>query len=103
MNIDKIYANKIALEYSALKSRKAKALKRLDAWIKKTARITSFIIWSLSMLLFAIGFIIHFHLLSLLATICFAVNPLIYLTILNKRKKENANDILLLAQDVIDE
>ena len=44
MNTDKIYANKIALEYSTLKSRKGKALKRLDTWIKKPARITSFII-----------------------------------------------------------
>lgn len=103
MNTDKIYANKIALEYSSLKSRKAKALKRLDAWIKRPSRITSIVIGILSILLFAVGFIIHFYLLSFLTTICFAVNPSIYLTILNKRKKDNATDILLLAQEVIDE
>lgn len=30
MNTDKIFAEKIALEYSTLTSRKAKAIKRLD-------------------------------------------------------------------------
>ena len=51
MNTDKIYANKIALEYSTLQSRKAKVLKKLDAWIKKPARITGSVIGLLSMLL----------------------------------------------------
>ena len=103
MNTDKIYANKIALEYSTLTSRKAKALKRLDNWIKKPAKITSIIIGLLSIFLFIVGFIIRFHLLGIISIICLTANPFIYLTILDKRKKDNANDILLLAQEVIDE
>lgn len=103
MNTDKIYAEKIALEYSTLTSRKAKALKRLDNWIKKPARITSIVIGLISTILFAVDFIIHFHLLGIISIICFTANPFIYLTILNKRKKDNANDILLLAQEIIDE
>ena len=102
MNTDKIYANKIALEYSTLTSRKAKALKRLDNWIKKPAIITS-IIGLLSIFLFIVGFIIRFYLLSLLAIIGVIANPFIFTIILHKRKKQNANDILLLAQEVIDE
>ena len=54
-------------------------------------------------MLFVVGFIIHFQLFSIIAMICFSLNPIIYLTILNKRKKDNANDILFLAQEVIDE
>lgn len=102
MNIDKIYANKLALEYSTLTSRKAKALKRLDNWIKKPAKITSIVIALISTILLAVDLIIHFHLLGIISIICLTANPFIYLTILNKRKKDNANDILLLAQDVND-
>ena len=61
MNTDKIYAEKIALEYSTLTSRKAKALKRLDNWIKKPAKITSIVIALISTILFAVDLIIHFH------------------------------------------
>ena len=103
MNTDKIFAEKIALEYSTLTSRKAKALKRLDNWIKKPARITSIVIGLLSIFLFIVGFIIPFYLLGLLAIIGIIANPFIFTIILHKRKKQNANDILLLAQEVIDE
>lgn len=103
MNIDKIYANKIALEYSTLTSRKAKALKRLDNWIKKPAKITGIIIGLFSTFLFMAGLLFCFYLLDLFAIIGFIANPFIFTTILHKRKKQNANDVLLLAQDVIDE
>ena len=61
MNTDKIYANKLILEYSTLTSRRAKALKRLDNWIKKPAKITSIVIALISTILFAIDLIIHLH------------------------------------------
>ena len=69
--------------------------------IKK--RIISIVIVLISTMLFVVGFIIHFQLFSIIAMICFTLNPIIYLTILNKRKKDNVNDILFLAQEVIDE
>lgn len=103
MNTDKIYVKKISLEYSILTSRKAKALKRLDNWIKKPAKITSIIIGLLSIFLFIVGFIIRFYLLGLLAIIGVIANPFIFTIILHKRKKQNGNDILLLAQEIIDE
>ncbi|MBQ4558662.1 MAG: hypothetical protein IJA61_04740 [Clostridia bacterium] len=103
MNTDKIYANKIALEYSSLTSRKAKSLQRLDDWIKKSARITSIIIGLFSTLLFIVGLAFHIYLLGLCAIIGVTVNLYIFAIILHKRKKENENDILLLAQEVLDE
>ena len=103
MNTYKIFAEKIALEYSTLTSRKAKAIKRLDTWIKKPARITSIIIGLLSIFLFIVGFIIHLNLLGMIAIIGVIANPFIFTIILHKRKKQNAHDVLLLAQDVIDE
>jgi hypothetical protein len=63
MNTVKIYENKLTLDYLTWTSRKAKALKRLDNWIKKPARITSIIIGLLSIFLFIVGFIIHLNLL----------------------------------------
>jgi len=102
MNTDKIYANKLILEYSTLTSRKAKALKRLDNWIKKPAKITGIIVGLLSIFIFIVGFIIRFSLLGLLAIIGIIANPFIFTIILHKRKKQYANDILLLAQDVND-
>ena len=103
MNMDKIFAEKIALEYSTLTSRKAKALKRLDDWIKKPARITSIIIGLFFTFLFMVGLAFHIYLLVLYAIIGVTVNPYIFAIILHKRKTENANDVLLLAQDIINE
>ena len=103
MNTDKIFAYQTALQYSKPTSRKAKALKRLDDWIKKPARITSIIIGLFSTFLFIIGLAFYIYLLGLCAIIGVTVNPYIFAIILNKRKKENANDVLLLAQEVLDE
>ena len=79
---------KIALEYSTLTSRKAKAIKRLDTWIKKTARITSIIIGLLSIFLFIVGFIIHLNLLGMIAIIGVIANPFIFTIILHKQKNK---------------
>lgn len=103
MNTDKIFAYQTALQYSKPTSHKAKALKRLDDWIKKPARITSIIIGLFSTFLFIIGLAFYIYLLGLCAIIGVTVNPYIFAIILNKRKKENANDVLLLAQEVLDE
>ena len=103
MNTDKIFAYQTALQYSKPTSSKAKALKRLDDWIKKPSKTTSIVIGLLSICLFIAGLLFRFYLLDLFAIIGFIVNPFIFIKILYKRKKENENDILLLAQDVIDE
>ena len=91
MNTDKIFAEKIALEYSTLTSRKAKALKRLDDWIKKPARITSIIVGLFSTFLFMVGLAFHIYLLGLCAIIGVTVNPYIFAIILHKRKNQFTN------------
>lgn len=109
MNSDKIYAERLASEYAPKTTRKIKALIRLDKWIKKRALITASIIGLISVVSFVIGFyliainktLIGF-LISGIGIIGMSIAPLIYRAIFIKRKNSNANDVLLLAKEIIE-
>ena len=110
MNTDKIYAERIASEYAPKTTRKIKALIRLDRWIKKPAKITAYIIGILSAVCFLVGLTLTTVnklyvglIVELLGIAGMVFSPLIYKVIFTKRKNENATDVLLLAQEIIEE
>lgn len=117
MDTDKIYAQKVASEYSKQQTSKAKALKRLDAWVKKPAKIFAYIFGSVSTLLLGVGMCLAMEVLGnatplmmvigifigLLGIAGVSTNYFIYKRILNKRKQQNANDVLVLAKEVMEE
>lgn len=110
MNTDKIYAEKIASEYAPKTTRKIKALIRLDKWIKKPAKITAYIIGILSAVCFFVGLtltIVNQLYVGLivggLGIVGMILALLIYKVIFTKRKNENATDVLLLAQEIVEE
>lgn len=116
MNTDKIYAEKIASEYADKQTSKVKQLKRLDKWIKKPANIFAYAFGIISSLILGIGMCLSMKVIGT-GIICFiigivlglvgiagvSVNYYIYSKILAKRKKQNANDVLLLANEIIEE
>ena len=110
MNTDKIYAERLASEYAPKTTRKIKALIRLDKWIKRPAKITAYIVGALSAMLLLVGmvfiafaqFLIGFIMVGI-GIIGVSIAPFIYQVIFTKRKKENATDVLLLAQEIIEE
>ncbi len=115
MNTDKIYAEKIASEYSNQQTSKVKQLKRLDKWIKKPAIIFAYTFGIISSLVLGLGMCLSMKvigtgtlcfiiglILGIVGIVCLSINYYIYSKILERRKKQNANDVLLLAQDVID-
>lgn len=110
MNTDKIYAGLIANEYSVKTSRKIIALKKLDAFVKRPARILSYLfgiiavcvcfagiglICSASVIPTVIGFI-----LGIAGIIYAAVNPAVYGKIFEKRKQKYAYDVICLAEEI---
>ena len=110
MNTDKIYAKRIASEYAPKTTRKIKALIRLDKWIKKPAVITASIIGLISLVPFIIGFYLFVinktfigFLIGGIGIIGMSIAPLIHRAIFIKRKNSNANDVLLLAKEIIEE
>ena len=110
MNTDKIYAERIASEYAPKTTRKIKALIRLDKWIKKPAKITAYIIGALSAVCFLVGnILITLHqpligiIMAIFGIVGMSIPPIIYKIIFNKRKIENANDILLLTKEILEE
>lgn len=117
MNTDKIYAQKIASEYSKQQTSKAKALKRLDAWIKKPAKIFAYVFGSILTLFLGVGMCLSMGILGnatiatlivgilmgLVGIVGVSLNYFIYKRILNKRKEQNANDVLILAKEVMEE
>lgn len=116
MNTDKIYAEKIASEYANKQTSKVKQLKRLDKWIRKPAIIFAYTFGIVSSLIMGLGMCLSMKVIGT-GTLCFiiglvlgiigivgvSINYYIYSKILARRKKENANDVLLLAQEIIDE
>ena len=110
MNTDKIYAEKIASEYAPKTTRKIKALIRLDKWIKRPAKITAYIVCALSATLLLVGvvfialtqFLIGFIMVGT-GIIGVSLALFLYQVIFIKRKNENATDVLLMAQEIIEE
>ena len=116
MNTDKIYAKKIASEYANKQTSKVKQLKRLDKWIRKPTIIFAYTFGIISSLILGLGMCLSMKvigtgtlcfiiglILGIVGIVCVSVNYYIYCKILERRKKENANDVLLLAQEIIDE
>ena len=116
MNTDKIYAEKIASEYANKQTSKVKQLKRLDKWIRKPAIIFAYTYGIISSLIMGLGMCLSMKvigtgiicfiiglILGIVGIVCLSINYYIYSKILARRKKENANDVLLLAQEIIDE
>ena len=116
MNTDKIYAKKIVSKYINPQSLKARQLKKLDKWIRKPAIIFAYTYGIISSLIMGLGMCLSMKVIGT-GTLCFiiglvlgiigivgvSINYYIYSKILARRKKENANDVLLLAQEIIDE
>ena len=110
MNTDKIYAERIASEYAPKTTRKIKALIRLDKWIKKPAKITAYIIGVLSVICFLVGLTLTAInqlyvglIVGALGIVGMVFAPFVYKIVFTKRKNENATDVLLLAQEIIEE
>ncbi len=112
MNTDKIYAEAIANEYSVKTSRKVVALRKLDRWVKRPAKmialtvgITSFTLNILGLALLS-GLFFPATMICNLSGIIFyaigiAVSPVVYKKVFEYRKRENAFDVVELAKEVI--
>lgn len=110
MNTDKIYAERIASEYAPKTTRKIKALICLDKWIKKPAKITAYIIGALSAVCFLVGLTLTAVnqlyvglIVGLLGVVGMVFTPFVYKIVFTKRKNENATDVLLLSQEIVEE
>ena len=117
MNTDKIYAQKIAEEYTDSKERKVNALKRLDRAVKRPGKIFSFTFGIVFCLIFGTGFSLILKAISFNPDIDFliglifsffgilgmAINYPIYLSVLKHQKEKYSSDILKLADEIIKE
>ena len=117
MNTDKIYAEKIANEYSEKTTSKVRQLKKLDAMAKNPAKIFALIFGIISSLVLGTGmcfsmgvigggsaFVIGFGIvIGLLGIAGVSVNYFIYKKLLEKCKSKYKYDILTLAKQITDE
>lgn len=117
MNTNKVVAERIASEYAVKEENKLVALKKLDAKAKKPAYIFSFTFGIIMTLVLGIGMCLAMGqigdksamsmtmgiIIGLVGILGVAINYPIYKRILAKSKSKYANDIMLLAKEVIDE
>lgn len=116
MNTDKIYAERIADEYTEKETSKVKALKKLDEKVKSPANIFAFTFGIISSLILGTGMCLAMEQLgSGLTTIIIgivvgcigifgvSINYFLYKKILKKAKNKYANDIITLANQIISE
>ena len=117
MNTDKIYAEQIANEYAPKQTSKVKALKRLDAKAKNPANIFTYTFGIISSLVLgtgmslAMGVIGGGTILSMVLGIIIGcigivgagINYPLYKKILANSKKKYANDIIKLANEIVNE
>ena len=117
MNTDKIIAEKIASEYAPKKTSKLVALKKLDRKAKQTSEIFSYTFGIISALVmgtgmsFAMGVIgdnsittmIMGIIVGLIGIFGVSINYSIYKKLLNKGKIKYGNDIVKLAQEIVNE
>ena len=114
MNTDKIYAQSIANEYSAKKTSKVVALKKLDHRVKLPANIFTYTFGIFASLILGIGMCLCMQVIGNASTAMFvlgvilgiigiagiSINYIIYKKILQSRKNKYASDILLLAKEI---
>ncbi len=116
MNTDKIYAQSIANEYSIKGTSKVIALKKLDKRAKQSSKIFAYVFGSIDTLLLGIGMCLSMEVIGsginmfivgivigLLGIIGCSINYPIYKVIRKKSMAKYADDILLLANDVIEQ
>lgn len=113
MNTDKLYAERIATEYAPKKTRKVIALKKLHTKAKKPAQIVGISVGLVSLLFWQVGTALilgmaatHFDsgiAMSIVGAVGSAVAPILYQKIWTARKMEYGTDILILAQEVIED
>ncbi len=117
MNTDKIYAEQIANEYAPKQTSKVKALKKLDAKVKNPANIFAFTFGIISSLVLGVGMCLCMGVLGGASPLMMAlgivigcigilgasVNYPLYKRILAKAKNKYASDILILANEIVNE
>jgi len=115
MNTDKIYAEKIASEYTNKQTSKVRQLKRLDRWIRKPALIFAYTFGIISSLVLGIAMCLSMKIvgtgtlsfvvgliLGLIGIAGVSMNYFLYSKILERRKRQNADDVLTLANEIIE-
>ena len=117
MNTDKIIAEKIASEYAPKKTSKLVALKKLDRKAKQTAEIFAYSFGIISALVMGTGMSIAMGVIGdnsittmiigiivgLIGIFCVSINYFIYKKLLNKGKIKYGNDIVKLANEIVNE
>lgn len=114
MNTDKIYAESVANDYSLKKSRKVIQLKKLDAWVKRPVKILAYTLGIFALLGFCTGISFTFSgttaavsvsgcILGIIGIVVAVSNCAIYKRFLENRKKKYAVDIIMLAEEIIEE
>lgn len=115
-NLDKVYAAKIAEEYTPKQTTKAVQLKKLDEKVKRPANVFAYVFGTFSILLSGlgmsmimtdfgpsgtVGFILGTVLGAVGFTLC-GINYSLYKKILNARKEKYAFEIRELAKEIIE-
>ncbi len=116
MNTDKIYAQSIANEYSVKQTSKVVALRKLDKKAKQPSNIFAYTFGGIFTLILGIGMCLSMQVigsginmfiigiaLGILGIIGCSINYPIYKLIRKKSMAKYADDILLLANDVIEQ
>lgn len=116
-DLDKIYAKRIAEEYSPKVELKTVQLKKLDEKVKRPAKIFGYTFGTISALIAGLGMsmimtdfgfngtlgLILGIILGVLGFILCGVNYLLYIKILNSRKQKYAFEITELAKQITEE
>ena len=117
MNTDKTYAEKVAAEYAPKETSKVIALKKLDRKAKMGANIFGYTFGIIMTLLFGIGMCFSLkvigsgelwqdilgYIVGVIGIIGVSINYFIYKKILAKGKQKYGNDIIALANEIVEE
>lgn len=115
-NLDTVYAEKIAEEYSQKSASKVVALKKLDCKAKQPAEIFTYSFGIIGALIFGTGmclsmgvigsgtslFIVMGIIVGIIGAAMVSANYLLYRKILEKSKKKYAFEIMELAKEITD-
>ena len=107
MDTDRIYAEFIANEYSKKTTRKVVALRKLDQYVKRPAKVFGYTFGTIMAIMVGISVFLLpgtigavFHIAGITGI---TANYPIYRKILGIRKEKYAYDVLCLAEDICDE
>ena len=117
MNTDKIYAEHKAHEYSPKQRSDVKALKRLDAKVKRPPKIFAYVFGTFSSLVLGVGMCLSMKVIGpnsditmiagaaigLLGIFTATVNYPIYRAAIERRKSKYAQDVIQLAKKISEE